>query len=133
MLPGSNIKTVQVRLGGSVSWASDFGLGHDLMVCEFKPHVRLCADSSEPGGCFGVCVSFSLCPSPICALCLYVSQKINKCKKKFFLIKTVPKRYSEKFTPFPAAIYPLSPHLINNYASTSLNLRNWKHTYEVST
>ena len=25
-----------------------FGSGHDLTVCEFEPHVRLCADSSEP-------------------------------------------------------------------------------------
>ena len=26
----------------------DFGSGHDLMVREFKPHVRLCAGSAEP-------------------------------------------------------------------------------------
>ena len=26
----------------------DFGLGHDLMVHETEPHVRLCADSMEP-------------------------------------------------------------------------------------
>ena len=26
----------------------DFGSGHDLMVCEFEPCVRLCADSEEP-------------------------------------------------------------------------------------
>ena len=24
-----------------------FGSGHDLMVCECKPHIRLCADSAE--------------------------------------------------------------------------------------
>ena len=24
-----------------------FGSGYDLMVCEFKPHVRLCTDSKE--------------------------------------------------------------------------------------
>ena len=28
--------------------ASDFGLGHDLMVCGFEPHIRLTAVSSEP-------------------------------------------------------------------------------------
>ena len=61
-------------LGGSVSWASDFGSGHDLAVCEFKSHVRLCADSSEPGACFRFCVSLSLCPSPF-MLCLSLSQK----------------------------------------------------------
>ena len=48
------------RLGGSVGWASDFGSGHDLMVHEFEPHVRLCADSSEPGVCFGFCLPLSL-------------------------------------------------------------------------
>ena len=25
-----------------------FGSGHDLMVCEMKPRVGLCADSAEP-------------------------------------------------------------------------------------
>ena len=45
---------VQGRLGGSVDWASDFGLGHDLTACEFEPRVGLCASalgkvwSSEP-------------------------------------------------------------------------------------
>ena len=48
------------RLGGSVGWASDFGSGHDLVVREFEPHVRLCADCSEPGACFRFCVSLSL-------------------------------------------------------------------------
>ena len=58
------------RLGGSVGGASDFGSGHDLMVWGFEPRVGLCADSSEPGARFGFCVSFSLCPSPTCALSL---------------------------------------------------------------
>ena len=39
---------------------SDFGSGHDLTVCEFEPRVGLCAHSSEPGACFGFCVSLSL-------------------------------------------------------------------------
>ena len=26
----------------------DVGSGHDLMVCEFEPHIGLCADSEEP-------------------------------------------------------------------------------------
>ena len=51
-------------LGGSVGWASDFCSGHDLTACELEPRVRLCADSSEPGACFGFWVSLSLCPSP---------------------------------------------------------------------
>ena len=53
-------------LGSSAGWASDFGSGHDLAVREFEPCVGLCADSSEPGACFGFCVSLSLflCPAP---------------------------------------------------------------------
>ena len=45
---------IRGRLGGSVDWASDFGLGHDLTACEFEPRIGLCADS------FGFCVSLSL-------------------------------------------------------------------------
>ena len=65
----------QGRLGGSVSWAADFGSGHDLTVREFEPRVGLWADGSEPGACFGFCISFSLCPSPAHALSYSVSQK----------------------------------------------------------
>ena len=79
-----NYKTVG-RLGGWVGWASDFGFGHDLTACEFKPHVGLCADSSEPGACFRFCVSLSLCPNPL-ALSLSLS-KINKHLKKNFFFK----------------------------------------------
>ena len=50
--------------GGSVRQASDFGWGHDLAVCEFQPCVRLCADSSVHGACFGFCVSLSFPRSP---------------------------------------------------------------------
>ena len=64
-------------LGGSVGWASNFGSGHDLAVHGFEPRVGLCADSSEPGACFGFCVSLSLCPSPSHALSICLS-KINK-------------------------------------------------------
>ena len=44
------------------------GSGHDLTAREFEPHVGLCADSSEPGACFGVCVSLSLSALPVHAL-----------------------------------------------------------------
>ena len=47
-------------MDGSVCGASDFGSGHDLAVGEFEPRVGLRADSSEPGACFGFCVSLSL-------------------------------------------------------------------------
>ena len=67
------------RLGGSVGWASDFGPGHDLTVCEFKPCVGLHADSSESGASFGFCATLSLCPSLSLSLSL---SKIN-IKKHF--------------------------------------------------
>ena len=47
---------------GSVLTARGLEPGHDLTVREFEPRVRLCADSSGPGSCFGFCVSLSLCP-----------------------------------------------------------------------
>ena len=47
----------------------DFGSGRG----ECEPRVGLCADGSEPGACFGFCVSLSLCPSPTRVLSL--SQK----------------------------------------------------------
>ena len=65
-------------LSGSVGWASDSGSGHDLMVCGFEPRVGLCADSSEPGACFGFCVSLSLSAPPLFVL----SQKLTNIKLK---------------------------------------------------
>ena len=63
------------RVVGSVSWESHFSSGHDFTIRVFEPCIRLCADSSEPGACFVVCVSLSLCPSPTRALSLSLSQK----------------------------------------------------------
>ena len=76
--------TLVGHLGGSVGWVSDFGSRHDLTVCEFEPHVGLCADSSEPGACFGLWVSLSHSPYPACALSLSLSlsQKEINIKKK---------------------------------------------------
>ena len=44
----------------------DFGSGHDLRVCEFKPRIGLCAGSAEPAwDSFFLSLSLSsLCPSP---------------------------------------------------------------------
>ena len=39
---------VEGHPGDSVGRASDFSSGHDLMVREFKPHIRLTAISTEP-------------------------------------------------------------------------------------
>ena len=60
-------------LGGSVSWASNFGSGHDLMDSRvWAPHRAL---SWQLGACFRFCVSLSLCPSPAHAVALSLSQK----------------------------------------------------------
>ena len=45
-----------VRVGDRGIWVAqsvkrltlDFNSGHDLTVCRFKPHIRLCTDSVEP-------------------------------------------------------------------------------------
>ena len=46
-----------------ISWAQ-------ISLHGLKTHIGFCADSSEPGACFGFCVSISLCPSPAHALSL---------------------------------------------------------------
>ena len=67
-------------LGGSVGWVSNFHSGHDLTAREFEPYVRLCADSSEPGVCFGFSVPPSLCSSLAHALSPFLS-RIDKTLK----------------------------------------------------
>ena len=69
------------RRGGSVSGASDFSSGHDLTAGEFEPRVRLCADSPEPGACFGFCVSLSLPLLHSCSLSLSLSLSLSKINK----------------------------------------------------
>ena len=71
------------------SVVSNFGSGHDLTVCELEPRVGLCADSLEPGACFGfrVCLSVSL-SAPL-TLRLNLS-KINKTLKKLKKKKIQP-------------------------------------------
>ena len=54
--------------------ALDFGSGHDLMVCEFEPHVELCTDSVEPAW---NSLSPSVCPYPTCTCTLSLSQKLQ--------------------------------------------------------
>ena len=65
-------------LPGAPGWFSRlrsvFRSGHDLMVHEFEPHDGLCADSSEPGVCFGFSASLSLLFPH-----LHCLSKLNKC------------------------------------------------------
>ena len=70
-------KTLKGCLGDSVSWAPDFGSGHDLEIHEYEPHVGLSADSSEPGASF----EFSHSAPSLHVLCL--SKKWNKTLKIF--------------------------------------------------
>ena len=62
-------------LTGSVGGMADFGSGHDLAVCEFKPRFGLCAGSSEPAACFGFCVSLSALPLIVLYLSLSLKNK----------------------------------------------------------
>ena len=48
-----------------------FGSGHDLMVCEFEPHMGLCADSAEPAWDF---LSDLLSAPPLLLLSLSLSK-----------------------------------------------------------
>ena len=61
------LESIQIRGAGVAQWIKylslDFGSGHDLAVCEFEPHIGLCADDAEPTW---DSVSLSFCPSPTC-------------------------------------------------------------------
>ena len=58
----------------------------DLVAREFKPHIRLCTENSEPGACFGFSVFLSLsAPSLLMlslSLFLSLSLKNKRLKKK---------------------------------------------------
>ena len=54
----------------------NFGLGHNLTVRAYEPHIGLCTDSLEPGACFGFCVSlFLFAPPPTYTLFLSLKNK----------------------------------------------------------
>ena len=53
----------------------DFTSGHDLAVPECEPGTGLCADSSEPGACFGSSVPLSLPLPKLHALSLSFKNK----------------------------------------------------------
>ena len=69
------------RLGAQSVKRSILGLGsgHRLMVCEFEPHVGLCADSEEPAR---DSLSPLLSASPLLMLSLPLSLKVNKSAEK---------------------------------------------------
>ena len=68
-----NFKNTLTGVPGWLGWLSiRLQLRSDLTLREFKPHIRLCADSLGPGACFRFCVSLSLCPSPTPTLCPFL-------------------------------------------------------------
>ena len=132
-----SIKISEGCPGGSVGWASDFSSGHDLLVREFEPRIRLCADSSEPGACFRLCVSISL-PLPLLMLCvsLFLKYKI-KHKKKFFLKiseKDHPSKFYELCRKYEARIWiiPNSDYLVTGQcaglAGNAIGRRFWSYS-----
>ena len=65
-------KGTDPRAPGWLSWLSvhptpGFGSGHDLEVCEFEPHIGLCANSTEPAW-EALSLSFSDPPLPSVSL-----------------------------------------------------------------
>ena len=75
----------------------------------FRPRIGLCADSSEPGACFGFCVSFSL---PLPCSCSVSVSKINKLKKKK-CTETLPQ--CKRSTPGPKQVTPREGHHGSEY------------------
>lgn len=60
-------------LSGSVCTCLTLGFdsGHDLIVCEFEPHIGLCADSC--GACLGLSITLSAPPQ----LTLYLAHSLT--------------------------------------------------------
>ena len=79
-------KPQQSSWGTRVAQAVEHPTSAQVMISEFlnsSPALG-CADSSEPGACFGFCVALSVCPLPhLCVLSLFLStlSNINKHKQ----------------------------------------------------
>ena len=86
----------QGRLGGSVSWASKFYSGHDLLVCGFEPHIDPRISPRWQLGAWSLLqiLCLPLCPSPAHPLSLSLSLSLSKINKHlkivgfFFQFKT---------------------------------------------
>ena len=69
----NRLNNIKKHVLGAPGWLSQLSSGHSLAVREFEARDGLCADSSEPGACFGFCVCLSLSAPPLLALCLSLS------------------------------------------------------------
>ena len=74
----NNISEKRIDFFWVPRWLSHPTSAQVMISHEFEVLFGLCADSSEPGACFGFCVSLSLCPSPAQTLSVCLSQQINK-------------------------------------------------------
>ena len=59
----------------------DFSPGHELTICEFEPHIGLCADRAEPAW-DSLSSSLSAPPLLVLSLELFLSLKYINSKKK---------------------------------------------------
>ena len=103
-----NIKKIFFKNLDGGAWVAQsvkcLTLAH-VMILRFvgsSPMVGLCADDSEPGACFGFCVSLSLCPSPAHTLSLFLKNEYtlkNKKKKKTWMnLTNVGRRHTHRRT-----------------------------------
>ena len=97
------------RLGGSVGWPSNFSSGHDLVVCEFEPHIKLCADCSKPEAPSNS-MSLSLSAPPPQLLCLSASLCLSLKNKHWNKNKDYSLRNNGKHKP--EITWSLSPVLL---------------------
>ena len=111
-------------LGGSFGWASDFGSGHDLLLCEFEPWVGLCAGSQlRAWNLFQIlCLLFA--PPPLALACSLSLKNKHTFKKMRISIKKKKEKYCQhsrgplptswQWLPLPSTpeVTGLPPYLI---------------------
>ena len=88
-LPPVHRENLKWWVDGTPGWLSRLSIRLQLrpwshfIAREFEPRIGLCADSLEPGACFGFCLLISL-PFPCSRSVLCVSQKWINVKNFFF-------------------------------------------------
>ena len=97
------------HVGGLDGQVPDFGSGQDLAVRGLEPHVRLCADSSEPGTCFGFCISLSLPLASALSLSLSHTHKHTHTHKDSQVAKVLQVRGTKGMGEYVEEPLPCSP------------------------
>ena len=62
---------------GAPGWLSRLSVQLQIRLCDFEPHVGLCADTLEPRACLGFCVSLSLTLPCLRFVCLCLSLSLS--------------------------------------------------------